>query len=275
MIASKFTVEGTEVIVEGQGAHTIVMVHGWPDTHRVWDGAVKALQGQYRCVRFTFPGFGAEPARPARSLDDLTRLLLAIVDQASPDQPVTLLLHDWGCFFGYELASRHPDRIARVVGLDIGDTSSPAYLRSLTLAHKAMILVYQLWLATAWVLGRFVNAALGNGLTRFMARGMRCPAASADIHWAMNFPYAMAWFELAGGLQKATPFTPHCPMLFVYGKSKPFMFHSREWVDSLNARTGSQAVGLPCGHWLMLDRASEFEELLTGWLHSGSATMEP
>jgi pimeloyl-ACP methyl ester carboxylesterase len=104
---------------------------------------------------------------------------------------------------------------------------------------------------------------------------MHCPAAAADIHWTMNFPYAMAWFRLAGGLQKAIPFTPRCPMLFVYGERKPFMFHSREWVDSLNATPGSQAVGLPCGHWLMLDQAAEFEGLLQGWLHSGSVRIEP
>ena len=35
------------------------MIHGWPDTHRLWDRQVAALQDRYRCVRFALPGFDA------------------------------------------------------------------------------------------------------------------------------------------------------------------------------------------------------------------------
>jgi len=54
-----------------------------------------------------------------------------------------LLLHDWGCLFGYELAARHPQRVARIIGVDIGDATAPAYLRTLTLGQKLMILTYR------------------------------------------------------------------------------------------------------------------------------------
>ena len=47
----------TAVHVEGQGPYTIVMVHGFPDTYRLWDGTVAALKDSYRCARFTLPGF--------------------------------------------------------------------------------------------------------------------------------------------------------------------------------------------------------------------------
>ena len=53
----KPVIDGIDVRAEGQGPRTVVMVHGWPDTYRVWDAQVAALQGQYRCVRFTLPGF--------------------------------------------------------------------------------------------------------------------------------------------------------------------------------------------------------------------------
>ena len=46
-----------ELLVEGAGERAIVMVHGWPDTHRLWDGQVAALKNRYLCVRFTLPGF--------------------------------------------------------------------------------------------------------------------------------------------------------------------------------------------------------------------------
>ena len=266
MTAPAFVVQGTEVFVQGQGEQTIVMLHGWPDTHRVWDRTVQVLQGQYRCVRFTFPGFEGPSVGAARSLDQITALLLDIVNKASPNQPVTLLLHDWGCFFGYEFAARHPQRVARVVGLDIGDATSPDFIRSLTLSQKLMALFYQIWLAKSWVLGRFVSGAAGDFFTRVMARLMQCPADPKRIRWFMNFPYAMAWFGLGGGLRGAQRFKPHCPMLFVYGKRKPLMFHSPKWLEKLNAIPGSKAVGLPTGHWVMLDQPAELEALVLEWL---------
>jgi cis-3-alkyl-4-acyloxetan-2-one decarboxylase len=33
-------VNGAEVIVEGSGAEPVVMIHGWPDTYRLWDAQV-------------------------------------------------------------------------------------------------------------------------------------------------------------------------------------------------------------------------------------------
>ena len=62
---STIDIEGVDVVVEGEGAETVVMMQGWPDTWRLWDGQVAALKDRYRCVRFTQPGF--DPAKPARA----------------------------------------------------------------------------------------------------------------------------------------------------------------------------------------------------------------
>lgn len=266
MSAPAFVVQGTDVHVEGLGPQTLVMIHGWPDTHHLWNGTVLALQAHYRCVRFTMPGFEAPGRGDARTLADITALLLAILDKVSPDEPVTLVLHDWGCFFGYELAARHPERVTRIVGMDIGDATSTEFLRSLSLGQKLMLAFYQLWLAKAWLLGRYVNGALGDALTRFMARAMQCPTPPASIRWYMNFPYAMAWLGVGGGLRSALRFKPHCPMLFVYGKRKPFMFHSGRWLEQLNTTLGSKAVALSSGHWLTVDRPAELNAQLVEWL---------
>jgi pimeloyl-ACP methyl ester carboxylesterase len=41
-------VNDTEVIVEGNGAESVVMIHGWPDTHRLWDAQVETLKATCR-----------------------------------------------------------------------------------------------------------------------------------------------------------------------------------------------------------------------------------
>ena len=113
-----------DVQVEGAGEQSIVMVHGWPDTARLWDGTVAALQDRYRCIRFTLPGFDRAHARRTRTLGELTDFLRDLVEQLSPGRPVILLLHDWGCAIGYEFYRRHPQLVAKIIGVDIGDTAS-------------------------------------------------------------------------------------------------------------------------------------------------------
>src|SRR3954470_19193638 len=88
-------IDGIDVHVEGRGSPGVLMIHGWPDTHRLWDGTVEALRGRHRCVRFTLPGYEIGTPRRAVSLAAMLELIEAIVDAVSPKRPVALLLHDW------------------------------------------------------------------------------------------------------------------------------------------------------------------------------------
>ena len=176
-------VQGIDVYVEGpsDAVVTVVMIHGWPDTYRLWDAQVTALAKTFRCVRFSLPGF--EVAAPARrvSLDQMVALFGEIVDAVSPDAPVTLLLHDWGCVFGYQFAARQPQRVAQVIGIDVGDTFAPSFIKSLSLKAKLMIGGYQGWLAIAHSLG-----PVGTSMTRLMARVLRAPAPAISLGAQQN-----------------------------------------------------------------------------------------
>lgn len=258
----QLAVDGVKVVVDGEGPQTMVMIHGWPDTYRLWDHQVAALKSHWRCVRFTLPGFDvARPAR-AQSLEQMVAVFKDIVDHVSPDQPVTLLLHDWGAVFGYQFAARHPGRVARIIGVDVGDPHSSAYLQSLGAKAMWMIFAYQAWLVIAWKLGgRF--AGMGNRMTRYMARRLRCRADPALIGWQMNYPYHMQW---TGGFRRVLPFVPHCPMLYIYGKRKPFMFQSPQWLEKIAALPKCEVHDFPTGHWVMVQRSDAFNRCIAHWL---------
>ncbi len=92
-------------------APSIVMLHGWPDNHHVFDAAVDGLAGRYHLVRYDLRGVGGSDKPPAdaghykfaRNVDDLR----ALVDHL--DLPAFHLVgHDWGGAIGYE-ASVTPD----------------------------------------------------------------------------------------------------------------------------------------------------------------------
>ncbi len=270
MKSSALTVQGIDLLIEGEGPDTLLMIHGWPDTHRLWDSTVHALKRNSRCVRFTLPGYDvAKPAR-ATSLAQMTALIADIVDAVSPARPVTLVLHDWGCIFGYEFAARRPEQVARIVAVDIGDYNSGAYRRSLPFKARALVFAYQFWLAVAWT----VRGASGNAMTRWMARKSGCRAASSAIGWQMNYPYAMLWFGLLGGFRGAKQVVHDCPVLFIYAERKPFMFQSSGWLAKLAARPGCAVRPFPTGHWVMAQQPDAFNQCVSGWLAGQSATIK-
>jgi pimeloyl-ACP methyl ester carboxylesterase len=272
-MTSTLQIDGVEVRVEGEGTHTVLMLHGWPDTLALWDSTVAALYDGYRCARFCLPGYDLNQPPRALSVAAMTKLIHQIADAVSPKQPVTLLLHDWGCFFGYEFAARHPERVERVIGVDIGDTSSGAYLKSLSGKQKAMIAGYQLWLALAWKLGP-VWPGLANRMSRRMARAIGCRNPPERIGWQMNYPYAMAWFGAHGGLRGAARVDhllgEDMPALFVYGRRKPFMFHSARWIEQLAQTPGCEVLALETGHWVMAQKPLEFNTCVRAWLDRAS-----
>jgi pimeloyl-ACP methyl ester carboxylesterase len=78
---------------------TLLLVHGYPDTHRVWDSVGAALAEDFHVVRYDVRGAGRS-GRPADlagyRLDQLADDLFAVADAVTPDRPVHVAAHDWG-----------------------------------------------------------------------------------------------------------------------------------------------------------------------------------
>lgn len=87
---------------------TVVLVHGYPDTSRVWGRVAEHLAATCRVVRFDVRGAGGSFAPRATSNYALPRLtddIGAVIDSLSPDTPVHLVGHDWGAIQGWEAVS--------------------------------------------------------------------------------------------------------------------------------------------------------------------------
>jgi pimeloyl-ACP methyl ester carboxylesterase len=250
--------DGVDVHVEGDGAEAIVMVHGWPDTYRLWDAQVAFLKSRYRCVRFTLPGFDIEKPRRAYSIDEIAQFLRQVVERASPGRKIILMVHDWGCLFGYQFYMRYPELVSRIVGVDVGDTKGLQY--GLPRKQVLMIMAYQRWLAYAWRIG----GRLGDWMSLRMKRLLRSPSDERFVGSCMAYPYYQTWF---GGYPKEMRrFKPACPVLFIYGSRKPVMFHTRAWLDDLRKDPGNRVVEFDTGHWVMLQQPERFNQTVSDWL---------
>ncbi len=93
---------GAELFVAERGdpsAPTVLLVHGYPDTHRCWDELADLLEPHARVIAYDVRGFGASTlpaeASPYR-LGAVIGDLAAVIDAVSPSAPVHLVGHDWG-----------------------------------------------------------------------------------------------------------------------------------------------------------------------------------
>jgi pimeloyl-ACP methyl ester carboxylesterase len=97
----------------------VVLLHGFPETHRSWDLQVPALvDASYRAVTPDLRGYG-ESDRP-RSGYDLATLaadVVSLIDELGSG-PVNLVGHDWGGAIAWHLATHHAEKLERVVILD-------------------------------------------------------------------------------------------------------------------------------------------------------------
>lgn len=93
---------------------TVVLLHGIPDSGRVWDGVAARLADVARLRAPDLPGFGAKPARPrVETLADLRAATADLLADAPPR--FTLVAHDVGALFALAWAVAHPDRLAGLV----------------------------------------------------------------------------------------------------------------------------------------------------------------
>jgi pimeloyl-ACP methyl ester carboxylesterase len=248
----------TQVYINGDGEKTIIMIHGWPDTHEIWDKQVDFFKNDFRCVTFTLPGFSKGDIKKY-SLEDVIFEVDAIVNAVSPNDKVILMVHDWGCVFGYEYAMRYPDKIYKMIGIDIGDAASKEFMDSLSISAKLMVFSYQITLA----LGYLIKS---DSIHKTMAKALKAKSNIDNIHSGMGLPYAMKWLGANGGMNNLKPINPTFPFFYAYGTKKPFMFHSKAWETKIKIQPTNEVRAFNSTHWVMVDRADEFNEAVRNWL---------
>jgi pimeloyl-ACP methyl ester carboxylesterase len=117
-----------EVAVDGPEDGTpVLLLHGWPDSHRLWRHQVPALTGAgLRTIAPDLRGFG-ESSRPgevgAYALPEIFGDVLAVLDHLGVERS-HVVGHDWGAFVAWMLATLLPDRVDRLAALSVGHPAS-------------------------------------------------------------------------------------------------------------------------------------------------------
>ena len=290
----------------GEADRVLVMLGGFPDTHDVWKETIREFGSEYAILTIPTPDydrsqlrrrFGYSPDECASMIDD------CITDALGPTRQYDVVMHDWGCVWGYALAARRSERVRKMVSIDVGPIAStinqqlaegkrPKLGGSGTTQRGALwMLPYQLTFALIFWTGARLHPLLGHtalliaallapllGPMNLLFNPLRqLPRPLLQVRWWMCYPYYQLWIKhiLARTPLPDTPLVPDAPVLYVWGERKRCMFHTEEFVAAVRARPGSRAVGFDCSHWVMHERPSELHAEMRAFLLGDSSGSPP
>lgn len=106
-------------VVEGSGP-PLLLLHGFPQTHRCWDGVAQRLRPEFTVVRPDLPGYGrsATVDRSDFSKRAMSTAVLALMQGLGFDR-FAVAGHDRGGLVGQRLALEHPEAVTHLAVLDI------------------------------------------------------------------------------------------------------------------------------------------------------------
>jgi pimeloyl-ACP methyl ester carboxylesterase len=107
-----------------------VFLHGNPDTCELWDGVIARMETRHRCLAPDLPAFGRsqEPEDFDCSLEGLAAWVDDVAGALRLSQPIDLVVHDLGGFFGLAWAALEaPARLLCKAGLRHHDTRDEAH----------------------------------------------------------------------------------------------------------------------------------------------------
>src|SRR5579862_1557091 len=107
--------------VEGKGP-PLILIHGIGASRHSWDGLIRHLRDEFRCISYDLRGHGSSPRpAPPYALDDLVEDLEALRRELHVER-AHLAGHSLGGMIGPAYARRYPDRV-----LSLGLYSTAAF----------------------------------------------------------------------------------------------------------------------------------------------------
>jgi pimeloyl-ACP methyl ester carboxylesterase len=260
---------GVEVIVEGQG-RPVVLLHGFPDSGRLWRHQVPALvAGGFQVVVPDQRGFGrSDKPQDVESyaLPYLAGDVLGVMDHLGFER-AHIVGHDWGAAVAWALGSLMPDRVDHLVALSVGHPTSFGAAGNAQREKSWYMLLFQFeGIAERWLSGD------GWAGLRAWASHPDLDGVIADIERDGSLTSGLNWYranippEAFVGPPIQLPPVP-APVMGLWS-SGDFALTEQQMTGSADYVTGPwryHRLEGP-GHWMQLEAPDEVNRLLIDFL---------
>jgi pimeloyl-ACP methyl ester carboxylesterase len=244
----------------------LVMLHGLSGHARTWDHTAAALSDRYRVLALDQRGHGDSDWAPEYGIGLMAADLLGFMDTLQLRE-VTLMGLSMGGLVSFVFAAAHPERVRRLMVLDIGPEIAPAGSRNVSAAMAASDVFASE--DEAFAQARAANPRPTDETLRHRVRhNLR-----SQPDGTLTFKYDKvlrsqpgAWLELTADQLWAAWRSVRCPVLLVRGEDSPIL--AAETAQRMLAENPNASfVSIPdCGHSITLDRPQGLLDALNLWL---------
>lgn len=260
---------GIDYEVTGTGP-PVILLHGFPDTGRVWRHQIPALAGAgLQAIVPDLRGYGRsdKPADVASyAMPLLVADVLGVLDHLGVER-AHVVGHDWGAGIAWALATLYPDRVDRLVVLSVGH---PAAFAAAGLAQREkswyMLLFQFPDVAEQWL--------SHHGWTNFRAWAQHpdANAVTAELEATGSLTPGLNWYRANLPPQTLLHEPPELPpvaaaTLGIWSAGDVALTET-QMTASADHVTGpwryERLDGI--GHWMQLEAPQALNQLLTGFL---------
>lgn len=263
------TVSGASLYVEEHGSGTpVVLLHGWPDSARLWRHQIPFLaENGFRVIAPDLRGLGRS-SRPdevsAYALPNAVADLTAVLD-ALGIGAAHIVGHDWGAAVTWLAAMLVPDRIQKVVAISVPHLLAPRTIRQSEMGWYQLFFQFE-GIAEAtiqqddWAWLREFSRGDGD-MDQYIEDLARPGALTASLNW-----YRANLAPRMPGPPLALP-PVQAPVMGVWSTGDHYL-------DGERMKQSGDLVQGPwryeeiegASHWIPLDAPDQLNGLLLDWL---------
>lgn len=261
----------------------VLLLHGFPELAHSWRHQIPVLaDAGYRVIAPDQRGYGGSDAPDdvdAYALEHLVGDVVGLLDALDIDT-ATVVGHDWGSIVAYTAAVTRPDRVDRVVSLNVPYRGAcwgfptTAFIREHLAERFSYVLMFQepgiaeagfaadpeMWLNAFYLGGSRGRPFMDDDDLAVYVEAFRARGISGPVGWYRNIDANAATF--AG--HKDAPITQ--PALLLAADSDPVLPLSltedvETWSPSIEVRVIEE-----CGHWTQQERPDAVNAHLVEWL---------
>jgi len=244
----------------------LVMLHGLTGHARTWDHTAAGLSARYHVYALDQRGHGDTGWAPGYGIPAMLGDLLGFLD-ALQLPVVTLMGLSMGGIVAYQFTAAHPERVSRLVVLDIGPEIAPAGARQVAASLASSDVFGSVDEAVARA--RAANPRPTDASLRYRVSHNLRPLADGTFtfKWdnALREPGAIR-DGLSPDQRWAAWNSVSCPVLLVRGDDSDILApETAERMVADNPRV-SLVVVPDCGHSITLDRPQSLLDAVDPWL---------
>ena len=277
--ASKVSLNGVQYHIRDsqQGQETVLLLHGWPDDGTIWQKQIPTLiEAGYRVICPDLPGYGLSEAPleiERYQLANLVKDLIVLIKQLNLDK-IHCVAHDYGAVLGWELAA-HTELLKTYTAMSVGHLKE---FLNISLTNLQVQWIYFLNIQDiAPQLYRANNGYLLKEVLRshpyrdrLVAKALR--AGNLENMQRLEKANPVPEYLLAALTQKLPESSLiKIPTLGIWSKKDDFLWESQMENSGQYISAEWQYVRIEeAGHWFMVDKPDETNQLLLNWLRKHS-----